>query len=617
VFEDLFASFAVVALFVAAWALSQEWIRSWPRTVRMVGAGVYMGFAAVTAMVMAVPFGEGILFDLRTVLLGLAGLFAGPVAALIAGLLAAAYRLWLGGAGAQAGVISIIIGCLSGWLAFLVRTRLGSWRAALAAFTGIQSLLPLAIFAMLPATVRLDAFVPAILPLIGLNLFASLLAATGIEISRRRGRYTHLLRAAIRQSPDYFYIKDKKSRFVIANGGVLAATGVSDIEELVGRTDFDFETPERAERHYADEREVLRSGLPMVDREETIQLEGRPPRSFVTTKTPIRNADGSIAGLVGVTRDLTDRLQLEHALRSTKSELDTIMQGMSDGLARFDADNRLVFVNANYQNLFPLTGRARQPGAALGDILDAVIRSGEQLLGTLDPGVWKRSILAHTITGGEEQVQMADGRWLLIRTQPLDVGGAVVIVSDVTTLKRAETQLAGVAEQFRVLATTDPLTGLHNRRDFDQVLEREFLRARKSEAPIGLLLADIDHFKAFNDTYGHPAGDACLRQIAACIGAASRRADDMAARYGGEEFAIILPRTDAVRAALVAAAILDAVERLAIPHRASASGLVSLSIGIATREAHNHDDVASLLKAADIALYKAKRAGRGRVVLAA
>lgn len=611
--KDLFASLAVVALFVAVWALSQEWVRSWSRTVRMVGAGLFMGLAAVTAMIMAVRFSSGVIFDLRSVVIGLAGFFAGPFAALIAGSLAAVYRLWLGGAGVFAGMLSIVIGIVSGSAAFLLRSRLRSFRGAMVSFAVVQAFVPLMALPLLPSDIQQQAFYQAFLPLIFLNFTASILSCISIETSRRRGFLTHILKSAIRQAPDYFYIKDRHSRFIMANAGVMAEFGAHDPDDLVGRTDFDFTNPERAEQLFDDEQRLLRTGTDMVDVEETVETHDRGTRTFLTTKTPIRNADGSVAGLVGFTKDLTERLVLERQLRDTEHELEMVLSGMSDGLARFDADNRLVFLNPNYRALFPLTGAARQPGASLSDILDEVIRTGEQLLGSAEPGEWKRSVLENMRSGGEEQVQLNDGRWLRIRSQPLAGNGAVVIVSDVTALKLAEAQLLTVAETFRVLATTDPLTGLQNRRDFDETLEREFTRTATPGGQLGLLLIDIDHFKNYNDFYGHPAGDACLRQVAGAIRSVSRHGIDLAARYGGEEFAVVLPGVDAETASDVAMRLLAAVEGLGLAHRNSPRGVLSVSIGVASRDRGSYRSAAAMLAAADSALYAAKDGGRAQM----
>lgn len=172
--------------------------------------------------------------------------------------------------------------------------------------------------------------------------------------------------------------------------------------------------------------------------------------------------------------------------------------------------------------------------------------------------------------------------------------------------------------QLQALAMLDGLTGLGNRRQFDQALDQEVQRAVRDHVPIALLMIDADHFKAYNDTYGHQSGDDCLRAIAAAIRSAVQRPGDTAARYGGEEFAVLLAQTDEVGAVAVAAAVHDRIAAMQIDHAASGHGRVSVSIGVAallpTHLPHRAD---RLVQAADAALYAAKAAGRNRTSLAA
>jgi diguanylate cyclase (GGDEF)-like protein/PAS domain S-box-containing protein len=183
---------------------------------------------------------------------------------------------------------------------------------------------------------------------------------------------------------------------------------------------------------------------------------------------------------------------------------------------------------------------------------------------------------------------------------------------DVTSSKLATDALRSTARELALLAATDPLTGLGNRRAFDQRLQSEWLRARRDGSSLALLMVDADRFKAYNDTYGHQLGDAVLRDIARVLREHARRPADFAARYGGEEFALILPATELEGAMRVAEEIRRSVAALAIPHAGGEDGRVTVSIGVATSLGEARGQGESLVQAADAALYEAKRLGRDR-----
>jgi diguanylate cyclase (GGDEF)-like protein len=168
----------------------------------------------------------------------------------------------------------------------------------------------------------------------------------------------------------------------------------------------------------------------------------------------------------------------------------------------------------------------------------------------------------------------------------------------------------------RLQALSDGLTGLANRRCFDNTIKREFQRAARNGQPLSLIMVDIDLFKTFNDEYGHPAGDACLCVISAAVQGVLRRPGDMAARYGGEEFAILLPETDLAGAVQIAGDMQAAVRALAIRHEAGPVGVVTLSAGVASCSPGRLTATpAWLVEAADAALYQAKALGRNTVTV--
>ena len=197
-------------------------------------------------------------------------------------------------------------------------------------------------------------------------------------------------------------------------------------------------------------------------------------------------------------------------------------------------------------------------------------------------------------------------------------------------LARVKTHLRmkRMADELRRAASTDALTGVANRRLFDESLKREWLRGRRTGDALSLLLIDVDHFKLYNDRYGHPQGDDCLRQVAQALMSACHRPADLAARYGGEEFMLLLPQTPVQGAQWVAERVLAAVQALGIPHEglvdqgsaAISRPIVSVSVGVACHDdgsicraaSHATCKPGALVLAADQALYAAKRAGRAR-----
>ncbi len=169
--------------------------------------------------------------------------------------------------------------------------------------------------------------------------------------------------------------------------------------------------------------------------------------------------------------------------------------------------------------------------------------------------------------------------------------------------------------QLMRLASIDGLTGLANRRSFDETLDQEWRRARRNHTPLSLALIDIDYFKRYNDHYGHQAGDDCLKTVATTLAHAAERPGEIVARYGGEEFAVVLPVCDAKTAAALAEKMRSRIEELMLPHAGSTIGHVTISCGVATLAVDGDDlpDEAALISAADQALYAAKEAGRNRV----
>jgi diguanylate cyclase (GGDEF)-like protein len=158
----------------------------------------------------------------------------------------------------------------------------------------------------------------------------------------------------------------------------------------------------------------------------------------------------------------------------------------------------------------------------------------------------------------------------------------------------------------------DKLTGIGNRRSFDTNFANQWAQASRAKVPLSLMMVDVDFFKKFNDSYGHQAGDECLRQVAQALDGCARRAGDSVTRYGGEEFAVVLFHTSLNEAQNISEKMLNAVRKLAMPHAQSPHEVVTISMGIATILPTMHDDMQHFVEQADKCLYRAKENGRNR-----
>ncbi|MES2900552.1 MAG: diguanylate cyclase [Pseudomonadota bacterium] len=243
--------------------------------------------------------------------------------------------------------------------------------------------------------------------------------------------------------------------------------------------------------------------------------------------------------------------------------------------------------------------------AALGEVPVLVLSSKE------DP---KLKAQAFEVGANDYLVKLPDRLELLARVRYHAAGHLARLQRDEAfrLLRDSQQDLAAANIELHRLAALDCLTGIANRRRLDQTLHAEWQRGQRDSKPLALLICDVDHFKLYNDSYGHPAGDLCLKKVAAVLTENLKRPADLAARFGGEEFAIVLPDTDLAGAQVVAEACRSQLETLAIAS-AERGKPVTISVGVASMVPSAEGSVEALLAQADKALYQAKNTGRNRV----
>lgn len=309
-------------------------------------------------------------------------------------------------------------------------------------------------------------------------------------------------------------------------------------------------------------------------------------------------------------RQLLHRQRMAQALVAKEANFRLLAEQSSDMVTRIGLDNRLLYVSPSCVRITGWSAEELLDTSALAGIHPDDMERVEQVIAALKNGEAEEARFVYRQRHRNKGEIWAEAA--LHVTPAADSGeidGVVAVMRDITEQKDLQDKLAS-------LAATDALTGLANRRAFDERLADEWARARRDGTQLSLLLIDVDHFKKFNDHYGHLAGDGCLRALGRILSAIARRPADLAARYGGEEFAVLLPNTGPDGCAEVGEEIRQALHDLAMLHAQNPpSRLVTVSVGAATSLPSQASDSSTLVAAADRALYVAKDSGRDRLVV--
>lgn len=356
-------------------------------------------------------------------------------------------------------------------------------------------------------------------------------------------------------------------------------------------------------------RRAATSGLPLY----TVHVSGRTKTVFTWERLilPLKDDTGTI-WLIAYNRPLESRAQLLEATLNTASDALLALRPLRDESGQ-QIDWMVTVANERFAQL---------AGASIDYLSGHLLRDVLPQWPALGFEDDCRAVVG-TTHGHQRDIELDVGdttRWFSVFIGPL-LDGCVVRLSDITVVKQNEAALRANAlrlqsdnAQLRQLAWLDGLTGLSNRRALDVILEREMARARRNGTPLTLAMCDIDHFKAYNDFYGHLAGDDCIREVAQVLAGTGARAADLVARYGGEEFVLVMPDTTMEGGMEVVRRAQQALHDRALPDATSPKDkLLTLSFGLAQFEPAKDEDGVSLLGRADAALYRAKHLGRNRI----
>jgi diguanylate cyclase (GGDEF)-like protein/PAS domain S-box-containing protein len=314
-----------------------------------------------------------------------------------------------------------------------------------------------------------------------------------------------------------------------------------------------------------------------------------------------------------IIQDISKRKKIERELKSSEERFRLLAEYSSDLITMHDSLGRYLYASPVCKEILQF-----EVDEMIGQDSFFFIHPDDQ--DTVRENYYSLLLTGYSLTS--YRIRRKDGEYvwfesackLLKDTDSPDQKMIVVVSRNINERKLAEQKLKEVNELLQYLSTIDGLTGVSNRRAFDERLGMDWKQATRNSTPLSLIMFDIDSFKAFNDLYGHQGGDGCLKQVAIKAQEALGRSQDLLCRYGGEEFAVILPETTETAAIKVAEKIRSTIEALKIPHSGSnVSPWVTISVGTATIIPNQHTSILNLIAIADKALYQAKQAGRNCV----
>jgi diguanylate cyclase (GGDEF)-like protein/PAS domain S-box-containing protein len=425
-------------------------------------------------------------------------------------------------------------------------------------------------------------------------------------------------------APDMFASVDGTTRRVIECNQTLASALGYTKDEIIGR--------DASELYHPDSRDAALMAFMLFQRtgavtgmELMLQRKNGSKLDVSLTASAVRDAEGRVIRSRSAWHDITASKIAERTLQDSQQLWRAFIEQAPAAIAMFDLEMRYLAVSRRFLADAGFPPETELYGASHYKVFPTMPEHWKE--------AHKRALAGEVVTGDDDRFETQDGRvqWLHWEVRPwFDVNGlagVVVYTEDVTRRKQASdalrklnvqleervrertAQLEELAREMEERSLTDQLTGLANRRSLDLKLAMEVRLAVRHMVPLSFVMLDVDHFKQYNDSFGHPAGDDVLRKVAAILQECVR-VTDFAARWGGEEFAVMLRHTSEDGALIVAERIRESVERTAFTHRR-----VTVSVGVATlmRFKPNAGD---LLAEADRALYEAKRGGRNRVVTA-
>ena len=394
---------------------------------------------------------------------------------------------------------------------------------------------------------------------------------------------------------DSIYIKNKNSEFILNNKTHRKLLGISELKDVVGKTDFDFFQPKDAELYYSKEQEIMKTRKAQLNYEREMQYKSEKSIRWMSdSKVPLKDSKGNIIGIVGIARDITEKKKAEKVLIKNIHKLQAVLNVSPDAIFMKNKDLEFILNNKAHLKLLGVSDQQQTIGKTDFDFFPKELLEKEKILSDEQKIIKTgKPLLNH-----EREIFLKSGlgkRWVSDSKVPLkdsegNIIGLVGVARDITEKKLLE-------RKIKNLSFHDDLTGLYNSRYFNQELKR--LNTSR-QIPLSIVVADIDGLKMVNDKFGHKEGDKLIISASKILKKSFRR-EDIVARWGGDEFIVLLPGTDTAKVKEIVKRNRNSFKNNKISNKIT----VNISLGFATKTSVK-ENIDTIIELADKNMYQDK-----------
>lgn len=612
-YRDLLINLSFILTFLLLWGFVYQKFFMDVKASRKISllVGVGSGLLGIILMVYTIHIEEHILLDLRHLAIIIAAFNGGPFASILSALIIAFWRIIFfsfNKISIVAAINAIIMGFVCGGISVAKISKLKKYFLMIIS-TLIFVSIGFYIVLKDKDIVRLKSiysYLWSITIIGGIMIYSVLEYIKNANLNIYEMDYHRLMTSNM---SDLISTSDTDGNYIYVSPSCKVVLGY-EAREFKGRKIYEFFHPEDMRKVEMYLKGILSENGEKVDTFRIKKKNGTYIWVEIRAKA-IKAVGGEVKEVLSVVRDVDERKIAEEKLIESESRFRSLVNSTNDIIFTLDKQQRYTGVYGLCVNRI-LLNKSNILGKKAQDIMDeekSKVHSEANIR-----ALSGENVIYDWFQEEENEMKYYQTSLSPIRNSHGEIIGLVGVGRDITEIKKMEKELLEINETLKQLSFLDGLTQIANRRYFDDVLDKEWFRSLRGGQTISLLVVDIDHFKAYNDTYGHLKGDECLKTVAKTLKDIVKRPGDLAARFGGEEFVVLLPETNLEGACYVAEKIKAAIENLGIPHiNSKVAPHVTVSIGVASTMPREEISPEDLIQASDQALYKAKNSGRNRV----